>query len=313
MKATYLIAAVVLLALLAGPALVPTHMVLLLALIGTTSIITTGLSIVTGIAGQVTLAQAAFCAFGAYGATLLTVNTGVPMWATIPIAAVISAIVGYGIGIMSLRVEGHYLALVTLAFAGIVNLGLLHLTDITGGAVGRPVEPLVVFGYTFGSPVSLYYLSIALALVVFWAISNLLRSRWGRAFHALRQSEVACRSLGMDVRQVKALAFALGAGLGALGGALQSLQSTYLDPQQFSVFVGISYLSVLVIGGLRSQWGAIIGAVIYVLTPELLGGFKTYMGLMFSIVLLVIILLAPQGLEDLIQRGRTKLRKKVMA
>jgi branched-chain amino acid transport system permease protein len=169
-----------------------------------------------------------------------------------------------------------------------------------------------VLGYTFGSPISLYYLSVTVALIVLWSISNLLRSRWGRAFHGIRQSEVACESLGMDVRRVKAMAFALSAGLGALGGALQSLQTTYLDPAQFTILVGISYLSVLVIGGLRSQLGAIIGAIIFVLTPELLGSFKTYMGLVFAIVLLAIILVAPSGLEDLVKRGRLVFRKRAV-
>lgn len=307
------IALAALLALFAGPFFLSSHMVLLIALIATTSIITTGLSIVTGIAGQISLAQAAFCGLGAYGATLIVNHFGVPMWVAIPVISVVIAIVGYGVGILSLRVEGHYLALVTLAFAGIVNLGMLHLTGLTGGAVGLAAAPLKVFGFVFGSPTSLYYLSVSVALLVFLSVSNLLRSRWGRAFHGVRQSGIACQSLGMNVRRIKALAFALSAGLGALGGAIQTLQTTYLDPAQFTVLVGVSYLAVLVIGGLRSQFGAIIGAAIFVLTPEILGGFKTYMGLMFAVVLILIILTAPSGLEDVIKRVRAALGGKVAA
>jgi branched-chain amino acid transport system permease protein len=123
--------------LLAGPLYMSSHLLLLVALIATTSIITIGLSIVTGLAGQISLAQAAFCGLGAYGATLMSVHAGMPMWLTIPLTTVAVAIVGYGVGVVSLRVEGHYLALVTLAFGGIVNLGLVHLTDLTGGAVRR--------------------------------------------------------------------------------------------------------------------------------------------------------------------------------
>jgi branched-chain amino acid transport system permease protein len=285
-------------------------MLVLVTLIATTSIITVGLSIVTGLAGQVSIAQAAFCGLGAYGATLLSMHAGLPMWLTIPLATLIIAVVGYGVGVMSLRVEGHYLALVTLAFGGMVNLALLHLTDITGGAVGLPAQPLVMFGFAFGSPISLYYLSVIMASAVLIAVANLLHSRWGRAFHGVRLSEIACKSLGMDVRRVKAIAFAMSAGLGALGGALQSLQTTYLDPAQFTILGSVAYLSVLVIGGLRSQLGAIIGAIIFVMTPELLGGFKTYMGLMFAVVLLAIILVAPSGLEFLIKGLRLPFRKK---
>jgi branched-chain amino acid transport system permease protein len=288
---------------LAGPSFLSTHTLLLLALIATTSIITAGLSIVTGMTGQITLAQAAFSGLGAYGATILALNAGLPMWTTIPVAALIAAVIGFGVGLLSLRVEGHYLALVTLAFGGIVHLGLLHLEPLTGGAVGLPAESLTIAGFTFGSPNSLYYLCIGCAVLVFAAVSSMLRSRWGRAFSALRQSEMACQSLGIDVRRMKATAFALSAGLGALGGALQSLQTTYLDPGQFTILSGVSYLSVLVIGGLRSLSGAVIGAMIFVLTPELLGSFSAYMGLVFAAVLIGIILLAPAGLEDLVRRA----------
>lgn len=299
--------------LLAGPLYMSSHIMLLMALIATTSIITVGLSIVTGLAGQISLAQAAFCGLGAYGATLASAYAGLPMWFTIPVMAAVVAIIGYGVGVMSLRVEGHYLALVTLAFGGIINLALLHLTDLTGGAVGRPAGQLSMFGFTFGSPVSLYYLSVIVAGAVLFGVTNMLRSRWGRAFHGVRLSEIACKSLGMDVRRVKAIAFAMSAGLGALGGALQSLQTTYLDPAQFTVLGSVSYLSVLVIGGLRSQLGAVIGAIVFVMAPELLGGFKTYMGLMFAIVLLAIILIAPSGLELLVKSARFPRGKKAMS
>lgn len=292
-------------ALALAPQVIPTHTIILLTLIATTSIITSGLSVVTGLAGLITIGQAAFCAFGAYGSTLLTQYTGIPMWITIPFSTVVTAIIGYGLGVLCLRVEGHFLALVTLAFAGIVNLTLLNLPDITGGAVGHAVEPLSILGYVFETPDALYYLSIGAALLVFWAIANFVQSRWGRALHALRQSEIAALSLGVDVRRAKATAFGLSAGLAALGGALQSLQTTYLDPVQFTVLTGVSYLSVIVIGGLRRLSGAVIGAAIFVLMPDLLGSFKTYMGLIFAVVLLVIIMIAPTGLGDLISH-RTK-------
>jgi branched-chain amino acid transport system permease protein len=300
---------VVAVVLLTAPAWLSSHIMLLIALIATTSIVTIGLSIVTGIAGQISLAQAAFCGLGAYGATLASTQLGLPMWLAIPLMSIVVAIVGYGVGVMSLRVDGHYLALVTLAFGGIINLGLLHLTDLTGGAVGLPAQPLSVFGFSFGSPVSLYYLSVIVAGLVLFGVTNVLQSRWGRAFHGVRLSEIACKSLGMDVRRIKAIAFAMSAGLGALGGALQSLQTTYLDPGQFTILGSIAFLSVLVIGGLRSQLGAIIGAIIFVVAPELLGGFKTYMGLMFAIVLLAIILIAPSGLE-LLFKGSRPFRKR---
>ncbi|MBR1177005.1 branched-chain amino acid ABC transporter permease [Bradyrhizobium sp. KB893862 SZCCT0404] len=287
-----------------GPQVMSVHTIVLVTLVATTAIITSGLTVVTGLAGQITLAQAAFCAFGAYGATLVSAHMGMPMWATIPVAAVMSALIGYTLGVMSLRVEGHYLALVTLAFSGIVNLALVNLPGVTGGAVGHVVPPLKVYDHTLTSPTQIYYVSVVSALIVFTGLHNLIRSRWGRAFNALRQSEVAARSLGIDVRRARAIAFAISAGLAALGGALQSLQTTYLDPQQFTILTSVSYLSVMVIGGLRRLSGAVFGAAIFVLMPELLGAFKTYMGLIFALILLAIILIAPSGLGDLFGRVR---------
>lgn len=287
-----------------GPYLMSAHTIVLVTLVATTAIIVSGLTIVTGLAGQITLAQAAFCAFGAYGATVTSMHTGVPMWATIPVSTLASAMIGYSLGVMSLRVEGHYLALVTLAFSGIVNLALIKLPDLTGGAIGMAVRPLTIGQYALVSPEQIYYVSILCAVAVLWGLANLIQSRWGRGLNALRQSEVAARSLGIDVRRAKATALAISAGLAALGGGLQSLQTTYLDPQQFTILTSVSYLSVLVIGGLRRLSGAVLGAAIFVLMPEVLGAFKTYMGLIFALILLAIILLAPSGIAGLFRHVR---------
>lgn len=294
--------------LVAFPHMVANHFIMIASLIATTAIITAGLSVLTGMTGQISLAQAAFCALGAYGASLFAQHTGMPAWLTIPLATLCTTAVGWLLGWLTLRVEGHYLALVTLAFAGIVHLGLIHLTDLTGGAIGMPVKPLVIGDYTFRSATSIYYLCVAAAVLVFVGLVNFGRSRWGRALVALRQSEIAAQSLGIDNRRLKTLAFAISAALGAFGGALQALQAKYLDPVQFTVLVGITYLVVLVIGGLRVLPGAIIGSVLFVLVPEFLGGLRTYMGLTFALVLLAVLIVMPNGLGSIPARIRDRLK-----
>lgn len=295
-------------ALLAFPHVAANHFIMLASLIATTAIITAGLSVLTGMTGQISLAQAAFCALGAYGATLIAQQTGLPVWLTIPLATVCTTAIGWLLGWLTLRVEGHYLALVTLAFAGIIHLGLIHLTALTGGAIGMPVKPLIIAGYTVRSPTSIYYLCIVAAVLVFVGLVNFGQSRWGRALVALRQSEIAAQSLGIDSRYLKTLAFAISAALGAFGGALQALQAKYLDPVQFSVLVGITYLVVLVIGGLRILPGAIIGSLLFVLVPEFLGGLRTYMGLTFALVLLAVLIVIPNGLGSIPARVRSSLK-----
>lgn len=310
---TYIAWALAAAVLLALPFFVRNHVMMIVALIGVTAIITSGLTILTGMTGLISLAQAAFCALGAYGATLLANAFGLPVWLSIPVAAVLTAGIGYLLGWLTLRVEGHYLALVTLAFAGMVHWGLIHLSGLTGGAVGMPVTPLKVGEFTFRSPMSIYYLSLACVVLVFWGLMNFGRSRWGRAFNALRQSEIAAQSLGLDTRRLKAAAFALSAALGAFGGALQALQAKYLDPVQFSILIGVSYMAVLVIGGLRVLPGALIGAALFVLVPEFLGGFRTYMGLLFALILLLILIVLPGGLGSVPTRLRQLRAKGRMA
>lgn len=297
-------------ALLAFPHLVANHFIMLASLIATTAIAAAGLSVLTGMTGQISLAQAAFCALGAYGASLLALHTGLPVWVTIPLATLGTTVVGWLMGWLTLRVEGHYLALVTLAFAGMVHLGLIHLTWLTGGAIGMPVQPLVIGDFTFRSAMSLYYLCLFAAALVFLGLVNLGHSRWGRALNALRQSEIAAQSVGIDSRYLKTLAFAISAALGAFGGSLQALQSKYLDPVQFSVLVGITYLVVLVIGGLRILPGAVIGSVLFVMAPEMLGGLRTYMGLTFALVLLAVLILLPDGLGSIPSRLGNALKRK---
>ncbi len=178
-------------ALAALPFLAPSHITYLAAVIASTSIIVAGLNVVTGLAGQISIAQASFAALGAYGTAQLASLAGLPHWIGLPAVSVATALVGYLFGLLSLRVADHYLALATMALCAIVQLLLIHLEDWTGGAVGLPVPPLEIGGATLTRPAQLYAVIMPCAVLTAWLLHALMRSRTGRAFAALRLSEVA--------------------------------------------------------------------------------------------------------------------------
>ena len=268
-------------------------------LIASTAISALGLVIVTGVAGQISLAQAAFAAIGAYGAALLAMHLGISAWVGIPVSAVLAGLAGYVLGLASLRLGGHYLALVTMALTAIVQVVLIHWEGLTGGALGLAVTPISILGKELTSGFALYYVAVPVAWAMFAATANLLDSRLGRAFAALRQSETAAQTLGINALHHKSLAFALSAGFGAVGGGLQGLQTTFLDPHAFGIIESVVLVAIIIIGGFRSVAGAILGSAAFVLIPEMLGAFQSYKGVVWAILLLMMIIFFPGGLAGL--------------
>ena len=285
--------------LLAWPLYASEYRVYQVGLIASMSIVSLGLVLVIGIAGQISLAQGAFSAVGAYGATLFAINLGITPWLGIPLAALVAGASGYVIGLGTMRLAGHYLALVTMAVTAIVEVGLIHWTSLTGGALGLAVMPLAIGETRLTSGVELFYVVVPVAFAMFVVAQNILDSRIGRAFHAIRQSEVAAKTLGVNVLHYKSVAFALSAVFGSIGGSFQALQSTYLDPHQFGIIHSVMLVAIIIIGGFRSLAGAILGSAIFILVPELLGGFEFYKGLVFGGLLLLTIVLFPSGLAGL--------------
>ncbi len=269
-------------------------------LIAATALVVLGIVVVTGLAGQVSLAQAAFVGLGGYGPAILADRYGVPVLAGIAITAAVVGAVGYALGQLTLRVSGHYLALATMAFTAIVQLAFIHSDAITGGAVGMPMPTLELAGTTFASGATLYYIVVPVAGALFLAVSNLMQSPVGRAFAAIRQSDTAAAAMGIDVLAHKSAAFAVSGILGAIGGGLLALLSTYLDPSQFGITQAVYYLAIAVVGGMQSPAGAIVGSAVFVLVPEFLQAFQTYLGLVFAMMLLMFIVLRPNGLVSLV-------------
>ncbi len=285
--------------LLAWPLVASEYRVFQMGLIASTAITTLGLVIVTGVAGQVSLAQAAFNAFGAYGATLLALHLGIFPWIGIPLSALMSGVAGYGLGLLTLRLGGHYLALATMGMTAIVQVVLIQWEALTGGALGLAVAPLKIGDMSLTSGLALFYVVIPVAFLMFLFAANVLRSRIGRAFSALRQSEIAAYTAGVNVLHYKSLAFGLSGVFGAVGGGLQALQTTYLDPHSFGIIESVLLVAIIVIGGFRSIAGAILGSTVFVIIPEMLGMFQSYKGMVFAVLLLLVIVLFPGGLVDL--------------
>jgi branched-chain amino acid transport system permease protein len=285
---------------LIAPHVLPEFRLFQVCLIAATALVVLGQVVVTGFAGQISLAQSAFVGLGGYGAAILTSSWGIPLWITIPMTAVVVGCVGFVLGQATLRVSGHYLALATMAFSAIVQLALIHGDSLTGGASGMPVPTLQIFGHNFSTGRDLYYVVLPITAVLFVMTANIMQSRFGRGLTALRQSETAAEAMGLDVLRYKAVAFAASGFLGAIGGGLLALLSTYLDPSQFSITQAVYFLAVAVVGGLLSVGGVIASSALFVLLPELLQSFQSYLGLVFALLLLGFVVVRPDGLASVV-------------
>lgn len=270
-----------------------------LCLIAGTALVVLGLVVVTGFAGQISLAQSAFVALGGYGSAILATSWGVPLWLGIPVIAIIVALFGYLLGLMTLRVAGHYLALATMAVTAIVQIALVHSDALTGGAAGMPVPPFEILGRTLENGGQLYYVIIPITALLFLLVRNLNQSHIGRAFAAIRQSETAAEAMGLNVLRYKAAAFGASGFLGAVGGGLLAPLSTYLDPAQFGITQTVYFLAIAVVGGMMSPLGAAIGSAVFVILPDFLQAFQSYLGLVFAVMLLAFIVLRPTGLASI--------------
>ena len=266
-----------------------------------------GLMMVTGYTGQVSLGHAAFVAIGAY-AHAWFISKGLPLPLSMPAAALLAAAAGLLVGVPAVRVSGLYLAMVTLAFAIIVEQVIGHWSSVTGGFTGLAVEDPVIFGLSLGGPRAFYFLCLALLVGVLLAMANLLRSGLGRALIGVRDSEAASFALGIAVDRVKAGAFALSAGITGLAGALLAHHLKYLTPDGFTLLLSLELVLMVVIGGLGSLRGAVLGAILISLLPTVISRVKPLLpeqvakqfGLetfIFGLVLAVFVLFEPTGLN----------------
>lgn len=278
-----------------------------------------GLNIVVGFAGLLDLGFVGFYAVGAYTYALLYYWAGWGFWASLPAAGAMAALFGYLLGFPVLRLRGDYLAIVTLGFGEIIRLLLINLYPITGGPDGISGIPKpTVFGYVLArrAPegqitfhelmgwkfnnvdviIYLYLLALILALITLFVSNRLIRMPIGRAWEALREDEIACRSLGLNPTGIKLSAFTIGAMFAGFGGAFFAARQGLVNPESFTFIESALILAIVVLGGMGSQLGVILAAILLTVVPEIARQFAEYRMLIFGLVMVVMMVWRPQGL-----------------
>jgi branched-chain amino acid transport system permease protein len=255
-----------------------------------------GLNIVVGYAGLLDLGYAAFFAIGAYTTALLMVRYHVAFWLTLPAASFFTALSGVIIGTPTLRMRSDYLAIVTLGFGEIVRIAATNFT-FTGGPEGVYGIPHPTIGaFVLRSPLAMYFLGLAFAVVVLVGGYNLARSRLGRAWLAIREDEAAAQAAGIYPVYFKLMAYVLGAVFAGAAGSFFAVKLTAINPSSFTFIQSVTILMVIILGGMGSLPGVILGATVIVVLPEALRAFDQVRMLAFGIGLIVLMLLRPQGL-----------------
>jgi branched-chain amino acid transport system permease protein len=259
-----------------------------------------GLNIVVGLAGLLDLGYVAFYAVGAYSYALLNHHFGLGFWAALPVGAFLGALFGFLLGFPVLRLRGDYLAIVTLGFGEIIRLILENWNAFSFGPSGISNIPRPGF---FGIALSLseatiylYYLMIALCLFTIFVVNRLRDSRTGRAWIALREDEVACEAMGIDKTKTRLTAFALGATWAGMVGVIFAAKTTFINPASFTFMESAMILSIVVLGGMGSIAGVILGAFLLILTPEYLRAFSNYRMLLFGTTMVLMMVFRPQGI-----------------
>lgn len=266
------------------------------------SIAAMGLNLTLGYAGQVSLAQAAFMGIGAYTSALLTM-AGWHWIVAAPAAMALCFVIGLALGYPALRVQHHFLAFVTLAFNTLVFLVLRNEEWLTGGSLGLVgiMRPSFL-GFDTMPQIHFYYFTLVVFLIVAALFWGLVRSPWGRAFRALRENPIRANSLGVDIRRMTLLAFAIGSSLGGLSGALAAPLVQFIDPPAFSLVHSLKILLMVVVGGSGYFFGPILGAGLVIVMPEFLRFTEGYYLMIYAATVLVLMIFCPTGLIGLGKR-----------
>ena len=306
------------LALLAAPWVVAEYWLAQMTFVMIYAVAGLGLMLLAGFTGQFSLGHAAFLGVGAYTQAVLT-NAGVPFPIALIGAAALSAAVGYVVGLPALRVKGVYLGMATLSFGFIVEEVLARWESMTGGNAGKHIKAPDVFGWKADTGVGFYFVCLVIVVICTLLILNLLRSPTGRAFVAIRDSEISAQSMGIQLSHYKTLSFAISAALAGVAGALYAHKLQFISPEQFNILQSIDLLLMIVIGGLGSVHGVFLGAIFLITMPQVIALGKDYLpaaigqapglqGLVYGVVLVAFVLFEPMGLYGRWLKVRTYLQ-----
>lgn len=275
-------------------------------------IVALGLNFITGLIGQMNLGMAGIYALGAYSSALLVQYTGCSPWLGLVGALVMGLIIGLVLGYPSLRLKGVYLSLTTIGFTQIVTLFLNNMTGFTGGSQGvKEIPNYNLFGFPINSYLRSYYLYAIFAVIAFFIAQRIIKSKWGRLFRSLRDNVDAVEMTGVNIASAKIKAFTISAIFGCIAGALYAHFYGYINPSNYTLDMSMNYVLMLLVGGLGSAPGAIMGACVVTILPEPLRGLGDYYLIVFYGIIFIGILLFPNGWIDAFSRGGRFLYQKV--
>ncbi|OGK92636.1 MAG: hypothetical protein A2W08_11700 [Candidatus Rokubacteria bacterium RBG_16_73_20] len=289
--------------LLAWPLLVPRYFVFLTSLIVVNAIVAIGLNLLSGYTNQLSFGHAGFFAVGAYVAAVLTVREpALPVVLTLALAGLATALVGLALGVPCLRLEGLYLAMATLAFGFVVVEAILNLDWLTRGNDGLAVPVARLGPLALASDAAKYYLVLAVGALMVAAAVNIARTRTGRALLAIRESEIAAQASGVHLAAYKTLAFAVSAFYTGVAGGLFAFVVGFISPDAFDVFLSVDFVAMIIVGGLGSIPGSILGAAVITLLYDWLAAFQNYRPLFFGLILIGCMLFMPGGIASRVPR-----------
>ncbi len=268
-----------------------------------------GLNLLIGYAGQISLGHAGFFALGGYGSAILASHGGLPPWLSLPLACAAVALLALLIGRPTLRLKGHTLAMATLGLGIIVSIVLSTEDRLTGGPDGMAVPALVLFGWVVAGERTWYWIAGAVLIVTVWLSFNLIESPSGRALRALHGSEVAAQTLGIDAGRVKLQVFVLSALMAALAGALTAHYTGFITPAKASFMHSVELVIMVVFGGMASVFGAVVGAAVLTMLPQLLTVLKDYEMMVFGAVLIATMVFFPLGVVPTLARWWERRRR----
>lgn len=310
--------AVLLLALALFPGVANGYVVGLACILGIHVIASAGLNIMTGYTGLISLGHAAFMGVGCYTAAYFA-QRGLPFYLALPLAGLAAALLGLVVGIPSLRIKGLYLAVATLAMQFILVFVFREWDSVTGGVRGVNVPNASLFGFDLNNDARMYYVIAFCAIVMLLAARNLFRTRIGRAFVAIRDKDISAEVLGINLFRYKLLAFAIGSFYAGVAGALLGYFYRAMTPEYFTLTLSIFYLAAIIVGGLGTMLGTILGAFFMTLVPELLRAFISLIArwapsateilspmqeVVFGLLIIGFLVFEPHGLVEIWQRTR---------
>jgi branched-chain amino acid transport system permease protein len=283
--------------LAAWPWLASRYFVFLASLMLVNAVVALGLNLLSGYTNQLSFGHAGFLAIGAYTAALLTLHApALPVVLTLLAAGALTAGVGLAFGVPCLRLSGLYLAMATLAFGFVITEAILNLDGLTRGADGLRVPVARLGGLTLATDTARYYLVVVVAAILVAAAANLVRTRTGRALLAIRESEIAAQASGVPVARYKTIAFGLSAFYTGVAGGLFAVVVGFLSPDAFDVFMSVDFVVMIIVGGLGSVPGSLLGAAVVTVLHDSLAAFQNYRPLIFGVILVVCMLFMPGGI-----------------